>query len=958
MKRNIVAIAALLSLCGLAGEIVVDGKSMTIQGAIEKIAQEKAKGNKEAWKVLVKKGYHKIDKTLMITPSISGEDKARVVFQGENGAVIGAGDRLVDWKDEGNGVWSIPAPRDKDGKMIWFEELWINSRRAQMARWPKGEEWRSKTYSITPITNGVSKTRRFRECATFTNAAFKTIAKIPKDEYDYTKVGMYNKWKFHIRILKDVDIEKDAVITETRFAFSPSSGTTEYFYFFQNVRFAFTDPGEWFYDAKNKKIMYRPLPGEDMKKSSVYAPLAKVTKLIEIKGNPQKKEYVKNIDFVNLSFEHTDMDPVALDGKPREKMGCQASTITDAAINLTGVKSVNFDNCSFRHTGNHCIRLNEGCTSCKISNCLMEDLGAGGIWIGPMKSYVADGEKLTRSQIKKLSPLSTAFITVENCTIRDGGNVYPEGIGVVIATASDCKVMHCDIHDFYYSGVSVGWTWGYKGSVAQRNEVAYNKIYNLGKRVMADMGGVYTLGTSFGTKVHHNLIHDVYSRTYGGWGLYTDEGSEGIDMYNNLVYNTHDGGFHQHYGVDNIIRNNIFIWNESIGSIRSARKLGLGNVPSTMHIVQNIVVNNHEQLSSWGADGIRGIWAGNLWWTTPGVKPIWGKEMDWEKWKKTGREICSEYADPQFVSLENGDFRLKKTSPAFKLGFKEFDLTGVGRQVKCTCSRKSASSDFVNEARKVYATKEYSSYVNTIVHKYMCPGYHDKDEAGLVKWINVDGARNVRDVGGWNGLKTGKVYRGSELNAVGKHWLGITPMGVAKLRDLGIKSDLDLRAENKKERGECLNVSAIGKDVKLYSAPVSGYMELYSKKGKENFAKVLRVFTKDENYPVYIHCWGGADRTAAVVFLLQGLCGVNEVDLSIEYELTSFANFGGRTRVNRGAFFRYADMIAEMKTYPGKTLQEKFASYFKKELKFSDAEISAIRKNLMNKNENLIVYEK
>ena len=163
------------------------------------------------------------------------------------------------------------------------------------------------------------------------------------------------------------------------------------------------------------------------------------------------------------------------------------------------------------------------------------------------------------------------------------------------------------------------------------------------------------------------------------------------------------------------------------------------------------------------------------------------------------------------------------------------------------------------------------------------------------------------------------------------------------LKDLGIRTDLDFRALDEKSRGACVTQSALGPDVRLVDAVIRPYMKMYDQTNE--YAAVMRLFADEKNYPVYMHCWGGADRTGTVAFILEGLCGASEADLAIDYELTSFAIFGLRTRANRGTA-NFADMMARMKTYSGGTLAEKFAAYARETLGLSQEELAAIRRNL------------
>ncbi len=681
MRMIVCACAALaLSDVALAAEIVVSPEGTTPRAALERIRAEKAQGNTEPWTVRVKSGFYSLTEPLVFLPEDSGSEKAPVRWVGEKGAVISGGARLTDWTNVSPGVWSCPIPKDEKGALVYFDQLWVNGERAARSRFP------NEGYIIPVAAEQVARPKEKGGVALFdgfisvTNAGVEAFAALPQGEIEQAQIMVHHKWNYMRYNLCGFDLTSgtgrvQTLVSKRQWSKYAKPNPRESLCYFENVRFGFDAPGEWFYDAGAGCVLYRPKAGEDPRTAEIIAPLARLAELVVFKGDWANSNAVRHVSFEGFTFAHTS-NTNGLTG-PVESWARQAAGHMGGTISGSGARHVRFDRCRIAHTGNYGVRFGDGCVSNRFTNCLLEDLGAGGFWIGATKQHLPKEAPLSRRIIAEYESGSTAFNEIDNCVIRRAGKWNAAGTGVVLGHVSDSKVTHCEIYDLYYTGVSVGWSWGYGGSVAQRNEIAFNRIYDIGKDELSDMGGVYTLGTSFGTRIHDNVIHDVHCYTYGGWGLYTDEGSEGIVMENNLVYDTEDGCFHQHYGVGNTVRNNILAFNERQGALCSTAVVAR-KIPSTLNVLNNIVMVEKGPLLSRPAMKVKGAYAGNLWFVPDETRFMMGSCRSWAEWTASRREIGGLFADPQFMDVSKRDFRLKPTSPAFRLGFKPFDFSQAG----------------------------------------------------------------------------------------------------------------------------------------------------------------------------------------------------------------------------------------------------------------------------------------
>ncbi len=191
----------------------------------------------------------------------------------------------------------------------------------------------------------------------------------------------------------------------------------------------------------------------------------------------------------------------------------------------------------------------------------------------------------------------------------------------------------------------------------------------------------------------------------------------------------------------------------------------------------------------------------------------------------------------------------------------------------------------------------------------------------FVRMIRADGASNIRDVGSLKTadgrrLKQGLLYRGTEMDVHHE----ITPDGVAALLALGIKTDLDVRGD----APEGCVTSPLGDTVRYVNVPCLQYHTFLEAK---NCRPLLEFLADEENYPIYVHCWAGADRTGTLMYVLETILGVSEEDRLAEYEITSLSVWGDRRRSKVGwGWGLFMEVLSE---FDGKTNDERVFAFLR-----------------------------
>lgn len=212
----------------------------------------------------------------------------------------------------------------------------------------------------------------------------------------------------------------------------------------------------------------------------------------------------------------------------------------------------------------------------------------------------------------------------------------------------------------------------------------------------------------------------------------------------------------------------------------------------------------------------------------------------------------------------------------------------------------------------------------------------------LPRCIKIDNISNVRDIGGYKvaggKIRQGLVYRGGEFEL----HMHLNRDGAEELLRLGIRSELDMRGE---ANGQIDFTTAELIGINRIYVPSVPYTNVFNKDYSRAVKSFFRMFTDPKNYPIYFHCWGGADRTGTFAFILGAFLGMCFEDLINEYEFTSLAIWGMRSR-NYEEFDKFVKLFM---TIPGKTLQEKGYSFLKTHAGLTEKQICTIYDILIEK---------
>jgi hypothetical protein len=258
---------------------------------------------------------------------------------------------------------------------------------------------------------------------------------------------------------------------------------------------------------------------------------------------------VHDITFQNLTFAYTTWTLPSTVGYIDNQAGVlwdpsdnNAPIRIPAAVQVHRGSDITFSGDEVAHTGGTGIDLADGTQDSTITGNFIHDTSGGGVSVGEVDDYyVTDTGRMTTGD------------TVSQNWISDVGQDYSDAVGIWAGYTRGLDISHNDIGHTPYSGMSLGWGWGYASPCSMQsaqglrtcahgtnyagdNQILNNHVHDV-MNILHDGGAIYTLGGQGSgdgstTSVLAGNLVEVGNNTNNR--LYQDEGSSYWNTYDNV----------------------------------------------------------------------------------------------------------------------------------------------------------------------------------------------------------------------------------------------------------------------------------------------------------------------------------------------------------------------------------------------------------------------------------------
>jgi hypothetical protein len=214
-----------------------------------------------------------------------------------------------------------------------------------------------------------------------------------------------------------------------------------------------------------------------------------------------------DIAFQNLTFAYTTWTLPSTAGYIDNQAGVlwdpsnnNAPVRTPAAVQVHRGSNITFAGDEITHTGGTGIDLADGTQNSTITGSFIHDTSGGGVSVGEVDDYyLTDTSRMTTGD------------TVSQNWISDIGQDYSDAVGIWAGYTRDLTIAHNDIGHTPYSGMSLGWGWGYASPCSMQSAQGLRTCQH---------GTIY----AGGNQILDNHVHDVMNILYDGGPIYTNGG--------------------------------------------------------------------------------------------------------------------------------------------------------------------------------------------------------------------------------------------------------------------------------------------------------------------------------------------------------------------------------------------------------------------------------------------------